>query len=184
MILLPIVIMTMPAGDDRDYMEQIYRSCKRLMYSTAWKYSRDKTTVDDVVSDSCISLIKNIPTLRTLADKKLKAYIVTTVRNTALNYYDRQRRTLSHMSENGSETLENVADTFDVEKTVALNDELDGVWKAIEQLPPKEQQVMYLKYKQNLTDDEIAAKVGISAVSVRKYVSRARERLKKTLYME
>lgn len=49
MIMLPSVILAMPAGDDRNYMEWLYKEHYRLMFSTAWKIFKDKATVDDVV---------------------------------------------------------------------------------------------------------------------------------------
>lgn len=47
MVIFPQVILDMPEGSDRDYMEWLYREYCALMFSTAWKYFRDKA---DVVS--------------------------------------------------------------------------------------------------------------------------------------
>ena len=89
MIILPSVILSMPAGEDRDFMEQLYREHYRLMFATAWKYSDNKEAVEDIVSDGCLSLMRNLYTLRNLGDHKLKAYIVTTIRNTSFDYFER-----------------------------------------------------------------------------------------------
>ena len=67
---------------------------------------------------------------------------------------------------------------------VELVDELARVWQAIRQLPEKEQQVMYLKYAVELPDEIIAERVGLSVNSIRKYISRAREHIKKMVYAE
>ena len=184
MIMLPSVILAMPAGDDRDYMEWLYKEHYRLMFSTAWKVFKDKATVDDIVSESCLALMKKIPTLRGLERNKLRVYIVSTVRNTSLNFFDKQQRINSHVVGDESEAIEAVSDGFDVEEKVVLEDELSRVWKAIKQLPTKEQQIMRMKYAMEMADDEIAKEVGRSANSIRKYVGRARDRIKAIVYAE
>ena len=184
MIILPSVILAMPAGDDRDYMEWLYKEHCRLMFSTAWKIFRDEATVDDVVSESCVALIKNIPTLRSLERNKLRVYIVSTVRNTALNFFDKQQRLNSHVAGEESEAIETVADDFDVEKKVLLEDELKRVWHAIAQLPAKEQQIMRMKYVMEMPDEKIAKEVGLAPSSIRKYIGRAREQIKAIVYTE
>ena len=79
MIMLPNAILVMPYGDDRDYIEWLYKQHHKLMFFTAWKIFRDEATVDDVVSESCVALIKNISTLRGLERNKLRVYIVSSV---------------------------------------------------------------------------------------------------------
>ena len=71
MVIFPQAILDMPEGSDRDYMEWLYREYCALMFSTAWKYFRDKADVEDIVSDGCVSLMRNIPALRSLERDKI-----------------------------------------------------------------------------------------------------------------
>ena len=182
MIMLPSVILLMLADDDRDYMEWLYREHYRLMFFTAWKIFKDKAIVDDVVSESCVALIKKIPTLRELKRNKLRVYIVSTVRNTSLNFFDKQQRVNSHVVSDGSEAIETAAGDFDIEKMIMLEDELERVWQAIAQLPIQDQQIMRMKYIEEMSEEQIAEKVGIAPNSVRQYISRIRKRLKVILF--
>lgn len=182
MIMMPNVILTMPNGDDRDYMEWLYKEYHRLMFDTAWHFFTDPATVEDVVSESCLALMKKIPTLRELERNNLGLYIVSTVRNKSLNFLDKQQRLNSHVADTEKETIETIADSFNVEEKVILKDELFRVWKAICQLPAKERQVIWMKYAMELSDDEIAEKTDLSVNSIRKYISRARERIKAIIY--
>lgn len=184
MIIIPNIILNILEGDDRDYMESMYRKYYRLMFSTAWKIFRDKATVDDVVSDSCLALIKKISVLRELEPNKLRVYIVSTVRNTALNHFDKQQRLDSHVTHYEFETIETIADGFTLEKNILLEDELTLVWNAIKQLSIKEQQILRLKFVMELSDSEVAKIVGLSPASIRKYISRARDRIKAIVYAE
>ena len=182
MIILPSVILAMPAGDDRDYMTWLYEQHHRLMFATAWKYTRDKHAVDDIVSDSCVALIQKISTIREMERVKLRAYIVATVRNTALNLLDKQQRANQHVVPVADEKMNRVPDGADIQRKVELKEELADVWAAISSLSATEQRVMQMRYSQNLSDDEIAVRLGVSEDSIRKYVSRARAHIKAIVY--
>lgn len=184
MIVLPIVIMTMPAGEDRDYMEWIYQQYRGLMFHMAFRYCNDRNSIDDIVSDTCLALQKNLKTLRGLKVSQQRAYIMAATRSHALNFYDKQKRESGHMVSGGSEILGTVPDRMDVATKVALMDEIDRIWIAIKTLPEKEQQVMMLKYKVGLSNAEIAERLGLSVNTVKQYASRARNRLKEMLYTE
>lgn len=182
MIILPNVILVMQEGPDRDYMAWLYKEYHRLMFATAWKYYRDRYIVEDIVSDSCIALIKNINTLCTLEPYKLRAYIVTTVRNTSLDYIDRQHRSTKHVVHASDEAMRTVPDDIDVQKEITLHEEVAAVWSAIEKLPYKEQRIMQLRYSQELPDHDIARILEMSEESIRKYVSRARAHIQAILH--
>ena len=183
MIILPSVILSMPAGEDRDFMEQLYREHYRLMFATAWKYSDNKEAVEDIVSDGCLSLMRNLYTLRNLGDHKLKAYIVTTIRNTSFDYFEKQKTSRS-VPLDDNEWIGQLTGKHDLERKVFLREELASVCEAIDMLSPNERQVMRMKFFMNLSDEEIAGRVGISVNSIRSYISRARKKLKAMIYGE
>ncbi|MBE5772316.1 MAG: sigma-70 family RNA polymerase sigma factor [Clostridiales bacterium] len=182
MISLPYVIAVMPEGENKDYMTWLYEQHYRLMYSIAWEYSKDRATVEDIVSDSVVALLQKIETLRPMERNKLSAYIVTTVRNTALNHCDKQQRINSHVIHTDIEVMSRVPDRQDIEKKIVLDEELDIVWEAISRLPEKEMLVMKMKFSLDLPDDVIADEVGLSVNSIPKYISRAREHIKEIIY--
>lgn len=182
MIILPNVILAMPEGNDREYMTWLYKEHHRLMFSTAWRYSRDKHTVEDIVSDSCVALIKKISTIRSLDRNKLCAYIVSTVRNTALNHIDKQQRSAQRTVHVTDEVMNNMADTVDIQQRVELKEELAEVWQAISKLSNTEQRIMQMRYSQGLSDDEIASSLGLTKERIREHVSRARAHIRAIVY--
>ena len=120
MFILPIVIATMPDGNDRDFMEQLYRQHHRLMLATAWRYTNELTNVEDIVSDSCLSLMKKIPVLQSLGCNKLRMYIVSTVRNTAINYINKRKVIGKYFIGVDEEFLFNIADKQNVEHSLIM----------------------------------------------------------------
>lgn len=91
MIMIPAVIMAIESDDDRAYMTDIYLKHHALMLKTAWTFTRVKAEVEDIVSDSCVSMIDNLQKLRTMEDHETRSYIVNIVRNTAINHWRKNR---------------------------------------------------------------------------------------------
>jgi RNA polymerase sigma-70 factor (ECF subfamily) len=58
--------------------------------------------------------------------------------------------------------------------------DLIAVWSAVERLPERQRLAIYLRYRADLPFEEIAAILGIQAVSARSHVSRALETLRES----
>lgn len=185
MTLLPIIMLAILGTEECSFIEEMYKNHFRLMFATAWSFTREKTIVDDIVSESCLALMKNVETIKQLKGNQLKGYIVSTVRNTALNYLDKQSRVRKHMAneiESYEDQLTSPSYVYGIEEKIVLEDELANVLEALHSLPAKEQQVMRMKFGEQLSDAEIAQATGLSKSSIPQYVHRARERLKALIY--
>ena len=184
MLMLPMVIMTMEDEDNRGYMTRLYRDYQALMLKTAWEYSQDSATVEDIVSDSCVSLIQHLNQLKAMDKPALRAYIVITVRNKALDDLRRQalrRKNFVTMDEN---TLDSLEETTSFERKLSLRQEMETVREAIANLPADEQDVLRMKFFRHMTDKEIAACMEIAENRVRVLIMRSRKKLKQMLYRE
>ena len=184
MLMLPMVIMTMEDEDNREYMTRLYRDYQALMLKTAWEYSQDSATVEDIVSDSCVSLIQHLNQLKAMDKPALRAYIVITVRNKALDDLRRQalrRKKFVTMDEN---TLDSLEETTSFERKLSLRQEMETVREAIANLPADEQDVLRMKFFRHMTDKEIAARMEIAENRVRVLIMRSRKKLKQMLYRE
>ena len=131
-----------------------------------------------------MALIKNISTLRTLEGKKLPAYIVTTVKNKAYDYLNRQNTRRNRFIPIDSVSYSLSDDTSDVERQILLSEEIALIVRSINALPAKEKQVFLLKYKYDMDANIIAERVGISKESVSKYFCRAKRKIKAAVYGE
>lgn len=185
MTLLPVMMLAILETEERSFMEEIYKDHFRLMFHTAWKFTEEKAVVDDIVSESCLALMRNLKAIKRLDGNQLKSYIVSTVRNTAINYLDKQSRARKRMVSESDIPEDWLAEALHVEgfeERIALADELANVLEALRSLPEKERQVMRLKFGGQLSDAEIAQAVGLAKGSVPQYIRRARERLKAIIY--
>lgn len=172
------------SAKEQEYMAGIYKEYHRLMFAVARAHTKDAGCVEEIVSENCCGLIKNIHTFRDLESNKQKFYIVSTVRNTSLNLLGKQQRSKRFAVSAEKETIEAAPDNFDVERKILLEEELSLVWRASEQLPPNEREVLQMKYGMGMSDNEIAKALGLMESSIRKYVERARKHIKEILYGE
>lgn len=56
-------------------------------------------------------------------------------------------------------------------------DDRDAVWRALQELPPRQRAVIVLRYYEDLTEAEIAAVMGVSAGTVKSQAARGLRRL-------
>ena len=180
--MIPMVIMAIESDDDRAYMTDLYRQHRALMMKITWKYTKDLSEVDDIVSESCVALIQNIDTLRKLSDSALRAYIATVVRNKAIDLARKKQREQSkilHMDEN---ILEQIAEPISFERKISVQQDIDMVKQAILALPERERETLRMKFFLQLSDSQIAERLGVAENSVRRYIIRGRNHLKAVLY--
>lgn len=94
-----------------------------------------------------------------------KAFLFATARNLSLDYLRRQKVA----GENAlveTDALSVLDDSEDIPETVARNQELSFLTKAIQSLPDRCRQVFTLRKIYGMSQDEIAERLGISAHTV------------------
>ena len=64
--------------------------------------------------------------------------------------------------------------------SVAIDDRL-SLWPVVDRLPPRERATLYLRYRADLSFDQIGAVMGITPASARTYASRGVDRLREVL---
>ena len=130
----------------------------------AWLSSRFSkgVDIDDVVQESYLRVLK---ARENNEIKAPKAFLFATARNYALNTVRSAyvRGDTSHFDLDESEILDNGRD---VAETIARNQELEILTKAIQSLPDRCRQIFTLRKVYGMTQREIAKKLGISARTV------------------
>lgn len=171
-MLIPSVILAIESQDDRDFMENLYRTYKNLMYSEALKYFRKGSFEGDIINDTLIKFIKNMKTVRSLDKKALTNYIVVSIRHTAVDYYRKEKHTIPEDYEDAfsfSKTDHNLTERTVISKLE--NEEFYRVWHKLDE---NLRNILEWKYFLGMSDEEISKKLGIKPSSVRMYLTRAR----------
>lgn len=167
--------------EERVFLEQTFDKYSRLMFSVAYKYGLQRQDAEDVVMDSVLSIHKNMTKIRALNVEKMQVYIVSIVRNASLDFLRREKRRGMVFQNTEDDEMEQIASEESVEEKISLQDEIKLVMKAIHELPESERQVMYMKYSRNMENEDIASSTGLSPESIRKYLSRGRNHVRKAL---
>jgi RNA polymerase sigma-70 factor (ECF subfamily) len=102
----------------------------------------------------------------------LRAYLFRIAANLVIDRLSARRRTPED-SGGSNEQVEQVADPFDVERTVLAADEYNLLVSCLDELPPKCRQAFVVNRMRQRTSSEVAEEMGISTRMVRKHVARA-----------
>ncbi len=132
---------------------------------------KEKNAVDDILQEVFIKMQLNIGQLRN--PQKINAWIFQIARHVITDYY-RQHKSVPVNGNHPTETL-----AFEEQD---LNQQL-AVWlpSAIELLPEKYRQAIYLTEIEGLSQKELAKRLGISYSGAKSRVQRGREKLKEVI---
>lgn len=146
-------------------IEKVYLEYKNLMYFVIASYISNKCDVEDVLSDSFIKAVDHRLDIK--EPEKLKSFLSTIAKNTALDFLRKQREIPS-------------SDVID--EIYADDDRSNNLLSMLEPLlTNKETIVTYLKVGFSYTWEEIANETGISISSARRIYEKAKEKLRKGL---
>ncbi len=176
----PWVFLLIENDEDRLFLEGLYMEYHSLLYGQALRILKKPEAAQDAVSDAILALTKKISLLRTLPCNKLRAYLVITVKHQAINQYHRAKRETT----GGEIVLEDLAAPGRTEDALLEQAGVERIKNAILALPPREKDVMLMRYFREMTDEEMAAEMGLRPVSVRVHLTRARKHLAILLQQE
>ncbi|MEN8138412.1 MAG: sigma-70 family RNA polymerase sigma factor [Bacteroidota bacterium] len=155
-------------GGDNHAIDNIYRQNYQALFIYGQRFKIDTSTVEDTIQTLFINLFKYRKSLKEV--KSVKAYIFRSFRNIIL----KQSSDLSIFSLIDNIDTEEKNDTHDHEVLVY------EVKKVMNDLSPREREIILLKYFEDYKNDEIAEILGIENKTVRNLVTRALNRFRKT----
>ena len=158
---------------DKAFMVKLYTDFEKLLFYTAFKYTSDKETAEDIVQESLLNLHEKIETLRPMNHAVLAAYVRTTVRNTAINTLKVQGYEKDHRAEDVSREMPEMQGISldDLLSLAGYRDLLKKIWPL---LSDEERLLLEGKYILGYTDHELAVRTGCKTSSIRMKLTRAR----------
>lgn len=160
---------------DHEFMTALYTKYQMSMLRMAHALTDSVHDAEDVVGESCVSLIRNISRIRQLDGNSLEGYVISTVKSTAFLLH-RKKKARSEAA--FDEALHYAADKNAApDRFILLKCSLQELIHAIAQLSESDQLVLRLKYLEKHSDRDIALTLGIQEVSVRSRLTRARQRI-------
>jgi RNA polymerase sporulation-specific sigma factor len=168
----------------------------RLVVYIARRFENTGVNLEDLISIGTIGLIKGINTYRRDKNIRLATYASKCIENEILMYIRKisgQKAEVSldepiNMDYDGNELL--LSDILGTDENVVtghLEDDVDLfiLRQALQQLPERERQIIYMRYGlggvEELTQKEVAQKLGISQSYISRLEKRIMQRLKKEM---
>ncbi len=178
---MPLAIFMLANDEDRRFVEQIYFEYRGLMYFVARKYfGQNKAEIEDAISLAIENMCKYVENFRAVECNKLKSYVLSTVENVCKRRLRELGKQRAYRDEGATqEMIENIPGTADVYASVfayadarALLDELDG-------LGERDKELFWMRHVEKLTFSEIANQLGMTEITVRTALTRAKQRVQK-----
>lgn len=183
------LIVRAKAGDDSAYILLLERNEPMCGY-IAKKYLASLEPFEDLVSIAKIGMIKAYNTFDHTKNYKFTSYASRCMINEINSYirakckWDRQDYLEEPLAvdEDGNLITKMdimVAEDIDILEHIIEAEELEELYKVLSKLNPTYKQVLELKYRNNMTQKEIAKIVGVSQVHISRILKKALKQLRK-----
>ena len=169
-------LLMISGEEDKGKFELLYEKYRKLMFHVANQILEDPYLAEDAVHHAFLKIIENLDKIDDVQSHKTKSYIVTIVKNRALNLYNHRRR---HVMVPLEEIEYNLAS-----EEMDAQEDMNSLTTAVIKLPIIYQEVLKLKYVQEFSNAEIVQMLDISEATVRKRLERSKKKLEEILEKE
>ncbi len=150
--------------------ERYYRENYKRFFLMACRYLKDSVQAEEIVNDVFMKLWEDGAGLH--IETSLRSYIYRAVINRSLNAIQKNRRESAQRMD-----IQTIPDEGYEWKQIEENEQLATLYAAIEQLPEKCRQVFEMSRFEELKQQEIADKLGISVKTVKNHITLALKQL-------
>lgn len=172
-------------GDDKSYT-LMYEQCVDGLYAYGLKFTADKALVKDCIQEVFVDLYVKKNRLGGKI-KKVRPYLFVALRNAIIKRLTREKKVRPLEDEVLNNSL-NFNVSYSPEKKwieQEISEETNNrLSNAVNGLPPRQKEIIYLKFQEELDYAEIAEIMKISVESARKSMHRALLSLRKLLDKE
>ncbi|SHL22247.1 RNA polymerase sigma factor, sigma-70 family [Chitinophaga jiangningensis] len=166
------------AGDDRSF-QQVYRSHFSMLYEYGMRFSDEEDFVKECIQQLFVKIWTNKDSLAAVT--KIKPYLLFSLRAIIYNKFrDEKRRRINGLEEDYDFELEFSPEASYIEREVTEK-KLAALKAAMEQLTPRQKEIIYLRYFQELDYKEIAAVMDVSVKGAYKLSARSLEALREIM---
>jgi RNA polymerase sigma factor (sigma-70 family) len=156
----------------------IYRKYSLDLYKYGHKFTIDSNLIEDVIQDTYVRIFELRKTL--VIRRSIKFYLFSTFRNEII-----KRVSLSYQMDSLTEYHDKMAWEASFEQMLEdqqiITESKTKLNKALEALPPRQKEAIFLRYIQSLTNEEIAELMGIKIPYLYNLISAGLKTLKTTL---
>ncbi|MCR6545522.1 RNA polymerase sigma factor [Dehalobacterium formicoaceticum] len=178
--MLSFYIDMLDDHEKKDKLISIYEKYYGTMLGVAKSIIPDHALAEDAVSESIITIIKNLHKIYDVSSHKTRVYIVIIVRSRSINILNKQNK---HKSEHieGEEISDGSIPVLD---DLTAREACDNIISHIQALPKSLSEALFLSVVMGHSNKEISDLLRISNDAVRQRLSRAKAQVKTKLMLE
>jgi RNA polymerase sigma-70 factor (ECF subfamily) len=159
----------------RRLVSKIYRRLFPKVYAfVAYRVGTVQDT-EDIVSEIFFRVVRGIPKVDVRDQASLDAWVFKICRNTVIDYYRSNGRLGAEIE--FQEAINSFVNDTSLEESLVRKERFLALRKLILHLPPREQEVILLRFLAEFRNWQIAEMLGIRERSVSAYISRGLRRL-------
>lgn len=154
-----------------DALSGIYFHYYDLLFSYGLKHADDKQSVEDAIQDVFMNLIKSRKSIGEV--KNLPGYLVSAFRRQLFSTMQKQKRNINgvNLSDGNFEYFK--SDDHELSEKEDQEQLYAAIRQCIKNLSSKQQEILFLRFENNVSYEEIAGMLHISVDSCYKSVYRA-----------
>ena len=164
--------MLFTSESDRNKFDYIYEKYKRLLLAKANDILKDYALAEDAVSEAFIRVYKHLHKIENPDSGQAASFLVTIVKNVAINLYHKEKRTTPFDAQEYDE-----ADDFNMEKDYTMQEDASAAMELVGRLKEELRAVFLLKFAHDMSHKEIATTLGITENNVTVRLHRAKAKL-------
>lgn len=175
-------LVEMAQEGDSNAFAELYAMTYQHTYNYAAHYLRDMLLAQDALQETYILALRNISGI-----KEPTLFVAWLNQICFRVCYDMSRKNRQEYNDSNPELLELIRDdkmSHNPEEQCESDDENARLKEAVLSLPFTEQQVIVMRYYNDMKLEDIASAIGCSRSSVKRYLISARERLGQMLRRE
>lgn len=164
---------------DREAFRRLYEKSVDELFRYAGRITRDEALIEDGIQDLYIKLWEKHRRLP--LDAHPKAYLYTSIRNNLIRVMERHYNKYSDVDVDQMQLGEEESAEKDWIEGENEQFRSGSLKRALEELPDRQRELIYLKYQAGLSYEEIEEVMGITNQSLRNLMNRAMKKLRTLL---
>lgn len=175
-------------GGDEVSFARLYKEYVQVLYHYCCHFSTDRALIKDCIHDLFVELWKNRQTIGPTTS--VRFYLMASIKRKLVRHLNAEQKFTSQDDlSNGRSSGDYLLGSSPSHEANLISGEEDtfmhsNVTKAIERLPRRQREAVYLRYYQNLSNEEISSLMQINIQSVYNLIFGALTNLKKNLTPE
>lgn len=162
-------------GNDESF-SQIYKLSYKSLYSYGLSFKISEEQVRDIMQDLFMKLYANPDLIKDV--NTIKAFLFAAMKNACLNVLKAKHKNIN------LEAIENFEIRYSIKEDLISNKEEEEhikfvVKHILEQLTPRQKEIIYLRFLHQMEYEEIAQIMDMSEQSARNLIHRAMEKMRK-----